>query len=125
MNLSDNTWGPGVNGNTPEEFVAAWRHVVSVFRAVGATNVLWVWSPNVDCGGQCPFDAFYPGDAWVDWVALDGYNYGPVDDVPWMSMAQIFGPSYDDLTALTTKPLMIAETASTEEGGDKAAWITE
>ena len=124
MNLSDNPWGAGVDGNTPADYVAAWRHVVQVFRDAGASNVAWVWSPNVDCGGSCPFDSFYPGDQWVDWVALDGYNYGPAGDVPWMTMAQIFGSSYDDMTAMTSKPLMIAETASTEESGDKAAWIT-
>ena len=123
MNLTTTLWGPGASGNTPQDYVNAWRHVVSIFRSAGATNVRWVWSPNVDCGGRCPFEAFYPGDAWVDWVALDGYNYGPVDDVPWMSLQELFGPSYTKLIALTSKPLMIAETASTEQGGNKAAWI--
>lgn len=34
------------------------------------------------------------------------------------------GSSYDALAALDkSKPMMIAETASTEDGGDKAAWI--
>jgi hypothetical protein len=125
MNLPDSEWGPGVDGNTPQDFVAAWRHVVTLFRQSGATNVRWVWSPNVNCGGRCPFDAFYPGNAWVDWVALDGYNYARTDDMPWLSMAQIFGSSYNDIAALSTKPVMIAETASTELGGDKATWIRQ
>ncbi len=123
MNLSSSPYGPGVNGNTPADFIAAWRHVVTVFRAAGATNVRWVWTPNVDCGGRCPFEAFYPGDDWVDWVGLDGYNYSTVSGVPWMSIEQVFGPSYDSITRLTSKPLMIAETSSAEAGGDKAAWI--
>ncbi len=118
-------YGPGPDGNTAAGFVAAWRHVVTVFRSEGATNVRWVWSPNVNCGGRCPFDAFYPGDSWVDWVALDGYNYSSVDDVPWMSFQQVFQESYDGLTALTAKPVMICETASAEAGGDKAQWITQ
>ncbi len=125
MNLRGSPWGPGVDGNTAANYVAAWQHVVSIFRHAGATNVLWVWSPNVECGGACPFADFYPGDAWVDWVALDGYNYSSIDGMPWMSVSQIFGSSYDDLTELTNKPVMIAETASTEVGGDKAAWITQ
>jgi hypothetical protein len=87
--------------------------------------VEWVWSPNVDCGGSCPFTSFYPGDAWVDWVALDGYNYSSVDDMPWRSFAEIFESSYNEMSALTTKPMMIAETSSAEEGGSKAEWITE
>ena len=125
MNLGDSPWGPGVDGNTAADYIAAWRHVVSIFRDAGATNVLWVWSPYVECSGACPFANFYPGDAWVDWVALDGYNHASIDDVPWLSVSEIFGSSYDDLTELTNKPVMIAETASTEVGGDKAAWITQ
>jgi hypothetical protein len=125
MNVASSPWGPGTPGDTPADYVAAWRHVVSVFRQAGATNVRWVWSPNVDCGGRCPFAAYYPGDRWVDWVALDGYNYAAADDLPWMSFAQIFGPSYDRLEALTRKPLLIAETSSGEAGGDKAAWIRQ
>ncbi|HZU60671.1 MAG TPA: glycosyl hydrolase [Solirubrobacteraceae bacterium] len=125
MNLSGSPFGPGVNGNTPAEFVAAWRHVVTIFRLAGATNVEWVWSPNVNCGGQCPFTSFYPGDSWVDWVALDGYNYSTVDNMPWMTFSQIFGPSYTSLESLTSKPVMIGETASAEASGSKATWITQ
>jgi Glycosyl hydrolase family 26 len=124
MNLPGAAFGPGRDGNTPSIFVAAWRHVVDIFRTEGATNVQWVWSPNVYCSGSCPFTAFYPGDAWVDWVALDGYNYALLDDVDWMSFAQIFRASYAILARLTSKPMMIAETGSTDEGGSKAAWIT-
>lgn len=125
MNVRSSPFGPGAQGNNPAAFVAAWRHVVDLFRAEGATNVSWVWSPNVYCGGRCPFAAFYPGDAWVDWVALDGYNYAAVDHVPWMSLDKVFEPSYDVLRSITSKPVMIAETASTGTGEDKAAWITQ
>ena len=44
-------WSEGVNGNTPGQFVAAWRHVHDIFTAVGATNATWVWCPNVDLNG--------------------------------------------------------------------------
>jgi hypothetical protein len=123
MNLTGSQFGPGVDGNTPAAFVAAWRHVVRIFRRQGVTNVEWVWSPNVDCDGTCPFRAFYPGDAWVDWVALDGYNYSSVDHVPWKTFGQVFGPSYAILTRMTSKPVMIGETASAGMGGSKAQWI--
>jgi hypothetical protein len=124
MNLPAAPFGPGRDGNTPAEYVAAWRHVVEIFRQVGARNAEFVWSPNVYCEGHCPFTPFYPGNAWVDWVALDGYNYGPVHDDPWMSFTQIFGASYDILARLTDRPMMIGETGCASLGGDKAAWIT-
>ena len=111
-------------GNSPALYVAMWRHVVSIFRAAGASNVRWVWSPNVVGASAAPFDAYYPGDAWVNDVGLDGYNWGPVHHVPWLSFAQVFEPSYLAMTALTREPLLITETASTELGGDKAQWIT-
>ena len=65
----------GWSGN-PTGYVNAWRHVVGVFRQDGATNVKWVWSPNVDYNGSYPFASYFPGDSWVDYVALDGYNWG-------------------------------------------------
>ncbi len=117
-------WSPGVNGNTSVEYVATWKHVVDIFRQEGATAVRWVWSPNVAYDGSTPFAEVYPGDAYVDWVGLDGYNWGTSQSwSSWTEFAAVFGASYDALAALTTKPMMITETASTELGGDKAAWI--
>jgi hypothetical protein len=123
MNLPNNPWATGVDGNTPALFVAAWRHMVALFRRDGATNVRWVWSPNVMCGTGCGFTQYFPGDAWVSDVALDAYNYSTAHDVPWMSFATLFTRSYDILTRLSTRPVIIGETASSEEGGDKAKWI--
>jgi hypothetical protein len=123
MNLAASPFGPGHDGDTPAAFIAAWRHVVGIFRQTGARNVEFVWSPNVYCEGHCPFTAFYPGDAWVDWVALDGYNYGPAQGEPWLSFARIFEASYAIITRLTDRPLMVGETASAGIGGSKAAWI--
>jgi hypothetical protein len=125
MNGNWNSWGVR-SGNSAAGYVAMWRHVVSIFREAGAYNVHWVWSPNVDgTASTKPFDAYYPGDAWVDDVALDGYNWGSVRRSTWLSFDQVFQASYEAMTRLTSKPLMIAETASTELGGSKAAWISE
>jgi beta-mannanase len=126
MNGTWYPWSPGVNGNTAAEFVAAWRRVHGLFAQEGAANAVWVWSPNVEAGPAhtpTPLAAVYPGDAYVDWVGLDGYNWG--DQPGWRSFADVFGPSYEMLIRLTQKPLLIAETASGEVGGDKAAWIRE
>jgi hypothetical protein len=126
MNGNWYSWSAGVNGNTAADYVAAWRHVHDVFQQEGAANVRWVWSPNVFAPGDLSVLSLYPGDAYVDWVALDGYNWGTaVDGKRWQSLADVFGYSYDVLTAQFAKPFMIAETASAEIGGDKAAWISQ
>jgi hypothetical protein len=125
MNGSWSSWGAGVDGNTPADYVAMWRHVVSIFRAAGATNVRWVWSPNVYSNNSVavPFQPYYPGNKWVDYVGLDGYNWGAVNGSGWCSFLNVFSSSYNQITKLTNKPVMITETASTELGGNKAAWI--
>jgi beta-mannanase len=120
-------WGRGVNGNTPALFVSAWRHMHDIFVAEGATNVKWVWSPNVRYGSNYPLTGLYPGSAYVDWLGLDGYNWGldpHLGQPSWQSFGQIFGATYSEITRLAPgKPLMVAETASTENGGNKAQWI--
>jgi len=124
MNGDWNSWSPGVNGNTTAQYISAWRRVHDIFGQEGATNVRWVWSPNVESDGSVPFNKVYPGDAYVDWLGIDGYNWGTTQSwSSWTGLAAVFGPSYDKLAAMTHKPMMIAETASAESGGDKAAWI--
>ncbi len=126
---ADGTWYPwsiGVNGNSSADYIAAWQHVVTLFRQAGATNARWVWCVNVLYPGATPISQIYPGDAWVDWVAVDGYNWGNTQDwSTWQSLTDVFSESYNALAALTSKPQMIAEVGSTEAGGNKANWITQ
>jgi len=115
-------WYPwGADRVTPHVYKAAWRHVVSIFRANGADNVRWVWTPYVDSQGRFPFAAFYPGDRWVDWVGLDGFNWGGRRG--WLSFGEIFSHSLHLLARLSSRPVMIAETGSSEIGGNKASWV--
>jgi hypothetical protein len=127
MNGSWNSWSEGVNGNQPGQYVTAWRHVREIFRRAGASNVTWVWSPNVVYSNSPPLAPFYPGDYYVDRVALDGYNWGNYYSYwqAWLSFEEIFGPGIAQLRALTAKPVMVGEVASIEFGGDKAAWIQD
>lgn len=133
MNGAWSSWGAWVDGNTPADYVAMWRHVVSIFREEGAENVRWVWSPNVYNAGAATlggasataFQPYYPGAHWTDYVALDGYNWGALNSQGWRGFAEVFKGSYDVLVALARKPVIIGETASTELGGDKASWIRQ
>lgn len=110
-------WGPQNNG--PEEFIGAWRHVVNRFRAAGADNVIWVWSPHIAYEG---YWQFYPGDDVVDWIATGVLNYGNVAYWSrWWSFEEIFGRKYTELTAVG-KPIMIAELGTLAVGGDAAQW---
>ena len=110
-------WSEGVNGNGAGEYVAAWRHVHDIFAAAGATNVTWVWCPYVDPGGSLvDITTQYPGDAYVDWTSLDGYNWGtnPASPKGWRSFDQLFSSTYEKITKsmATSKPMMIGEVGS-------------
>ena len=124
MNGSWTAWSPGVGTNTPAKLIAAWRHVHDVFVARGATNVKFVWCPNAY--GSTPIEQCFPGEAYLDYAAIDGYNWGWSQDwSSWTSFAGEFTDSYNTITALTSKPLFIGETSCVEDGGSKAAWVTD
>jgi Glycosyl hydrolase family 26 len=123
--------------NTPQLYTHVWRHVVHLFRESDATNVEWVWSPNVNeeagpsislpliGGGSShpfPFERYYPGDRWVDWIGLDGFNWGKGG--AWQSFTEIFGNSYDSVVRFSSRPIIVSETASNERFGEKATWIS-
>jgi beta-mannanase len=118
-------WNEGVNGNTTGQYVQAWRHVHDLFMANDVTNVTWVWSPNVEFTGSIPLSGLYPGDAYTDWIAMDGYNWGASQTgKSWQTFSQVFGPTYEVITSLSQKPLLVGETASAEQDGSKSNWIT-
>jgi hypothetical protein len=113
-------WGP--QHNTKEEFIGAWRHVVDRFRAAGATNVLWVWSPHV---AYQYFELYYPGPEYVDWVATGALNFGPIAQwSQWWTFSEIFGKKYRTLAGFG-KPVMVAEFGSLAVGGDRAKWYRD
>jgi hypothetical protein len=123
-------WAEGVNGNKAGEFIAAWRHVHDIFTEVGATNATWVWCPNVDPENRFQkLSGLYPGDAYVDWTGLDGYNWGtnPARPDKWRSFDSLYASTYKLITETIapSKPMIISEIGSTEYGGSKAAWITD
>lgn len=123
MNINRYPWSGNTNHNTPQEYINAWRHIHHIFSSVGTKNVTWVWSPNVDGDS---LEKYYPGDEYVDWVGLDGYNWGKATPgKSWQSFSDIFLLDYLSITSFTKKPLMIAEMASTEPGGNKAKWIED
>ena len=126
MNGNWYPWAESANGNQAGDYVAAWRHVHDVVAATGAANVQWVWSPNVPYWGSTPLSGLYPGTGYVDVVALDGYNWGTAASwSTWTSPSALLDEGLSALRSLAPgKPIIIAETASAEAGGSKAAWDT-
>lgn len=99
----------GYKHTSPTVFVAAWRHIVTLFRAVGARNVTWMWTVNtIHTRAKVPNPRrWWPGNSFVNWVGIDGYYFNPAS-----TFAPLFGPTVIAVRAFTTKPILIAETAA-------------
>jgi len=120
MNGNWNAWSGTTNGNNPEEAVRAYQYVHRFFKDV--ENVKFGWAPNsvsVPRTVENRIEAYYPGDAYVDYVGVDGFNKG----TPWYSFNDIFGPALDVISQYQ-KPIIIFSFASAE-GPSKAGWMED
>ena len=121
-------WGVGKSGagNTDANVAEAFRHIVKIFKEEGVTNVKWVWTTNAsNQGSGTTLTGNYPGDDYVDYISIDGYNWGKCQSwSSWQTFSQVFKKAYNALANID-KPLFIAEISSSELGGNKAEWITD
>lgn len=123
-------WQEDSNGNQRGEFVQAWRHIVDIFRQVGADGVAFVWCVNKEYPNSPnpSYASLYPGDDYVDWSCLDGYNWGSNRPEGWESFDQAFFYSYSELVKVApAKPMLLGEFGTAEqgapEGASKPNWI--
>jgi hypothetical protein len=109
-------WYPwGWTHTSPAVFVAAWRHVVDVFRQMGALNVTWLWTVNSVSSWEGPLSDYWPGSNYVTWVAFDAYYFNATDDY-----SGVFGESITAIRQITNKPILIGETAVGQVAGQVA-----
>jgi mannan endo-1,4-beta-mannosidase len=114
MNASWDSWG--WHHTKPAVWIAAWRHVVTLFRQQDARNVTWLWTINADVPGSTgPIQRWWPGSAFVDWVGIDGYYYYSSS-----TFATVFSPTINSVRALTSKPVLISETGIGQVAGQAA-----
>ncbi|GHJ46406.1 hypothetical protein Cs7R123_37480 [Catellatospora sp. TT07R-123] len=106
--------------HSPEDFVAAWKHVRKIFTDVGATNAGFVWCPHADGFVDGRAQPYYPGDDQVDWICADVYP-----DEQMASFTQMMAPVME-FARQHPRPLIIGEFGVEKEGeGQRAAWFDE
>jgi mannan endo-1,4-beta-mannosidase len=113
MNAPWYSWGYG--HTPPATFVAAWRHIVTLFRGQGADNVTWLWTINADVAGSGPIAQWWPGAQYVTWVGIDGFYYKQSD-----TFTTVFGQTIDQVRTFTSKPVLLSETAVGPKAGQFA-----
>ena len=123
--------GAPINGNAVGDYVKMWQHVHDVFEANGANQyVIWVWAPNIvnnlPAANQTTdfLRALYPGDAYVDWVGVSGYQRPPYKADNDATFSYTYDRTLDQLRAITDKKILLAEVGASEIGGTKPAWVT-
>jgi hypothetical protein len=127
MNTPWYAWSGLVNGNTPAEYVAAWKRVRQVIRAApGGARVRLLWAPyapSVPDTASNALKGYFPGASQVDLVGASGYNFGATGGLQWTEPGALFSSAYQAIEALAPKPFWLSETGSTATGGDQAGWI--
>lgn len=123
-------WSIAANGQNPQIFAQAFRHVRSRFVRAGAHNVRWIWCLNAESVPNAKWNdplLAYPGDEHVDMIAIDGYNFGnALSHSRWQSFEEVFASPYDRVAKrFKSKPLIVGETGCATTGGDKAGWIRD
>jgi hypothetical protein len=106
MNSTGYSWG--YKSTPASTFVAAWRHIVTLFRGQGADNVTWLWTVQADDSKTGPVASWWPGSNYVSWVGIDGYYNSPTD-----TFSHVFAQTIDQVRAVTSRPILLSETAVT------------
>jgi hypothetical protein len=114
-------WGGAKNGQDTDGYISCHRRLHRIFGEQGADNVAWVWSPNWNYNPREAWnrtEEYYPGDEYVDWVGVSGYNLHQE------SPSTLFDTIYQQYSPV--KPIIITETGAMEKGGStKADWIAD
>jgi hypothetical protein len=131
------SWCISQNGQDPQRFANAFRHIVDRVRSRGAVKVKWMWCPNSD---SAPYQSYnwllnaYPGDTYVDYTGTDIYNGHYPAALPWWrSFRWVAAEScYYLKKYFPNKPLIICELGCRERVGNddatsqtKAEWFKE
>jgi beta-mannanase len=113
---------------TAGDFAGAFRHIHNRFAADGVGNVVWVWAVMGWSGWNKQYTGgLYPGDAYVDWISWDPYNWYTCHANKWAAFADVIRPFYSWLEANGhgNKPFMLSEVGSREgPAGAKAQWFS-
>lgn len=110
-------WYPWSMNSTPQDYIAAWRHIHDIFSGKGmdSTRLQWIWCVNNADVGNYTAENYWVGDSYADWLGIDGYNFGRSQSwSSWQWPNQVFDNMVGRLRSLSSsKSICINEYAST------------
>jgi len=132
MNGNWYPWSAPVGSGSAENYIAMWRHVRTIFAGLDSNHVQWIWAVNHEDVGTVRAEDYYPGHVYVDWIGIDGYNWGSSQTwSAWRTPDEVFSPMLHRLRQISAKPLALTETASSTamparvDVAAKSLWITD
>ena len=108
------------------QYAQAWRQIVTAMRAVPGAHFTFVWCPDGQAGGIDPSLA-YPGDAYVDVIGLDLYDWNENGSTTpasrWNALVNAgYGLGWQaSFAAAHNKPIGFPEWGLVDDGGNSAA----
>ena len=130
FNHSTQPWSIAANEKNASLVSQAFEHVVTLFRERRASNVRWVWGPNIfplPAAGWNDWTKAYPGDSFVDYVALDGLDFGNSGTVALpMTFEQLFASPIRAMRQLAPrKPILLTSISTARAGEARHAWLKD
>src|SRR5215203_231781 len=133
MNINQFPWGSLAENTTKQnDFKLMWKRVWNIFQQEGANVFVdWTWCPNM----RAPVTPeaslmknWYPGDAYVDYLGVDCYNWAASRNMAWYSPAKLYPQALQEVAACDstgTKGIIVGETGCHSAGGDKSQWFRD
>ncbi|CAF1136851.1 unnamed protein product [Rotaria sp. Silwood1] len=119
MNGNWYPWSAAVGNSIPQDYILAWHHIHDIFsnKSLDSTRLQWIWCVNNADVGNYTAEDYWVGDSYVDWIGVDGYNWGATQSwSTWLSPNQIFSDMISRVRLLSsTKPLCISEYGTTSK----------
>ena len=124
-------WGVPRERVTPETYVGMWRRIRELVMATDlqSDHLQWIWTVNNYSSVPIDLSTCYPGDTYVDWVGITGYNW--VEWGGWKTPAETYSTFLNHVRDIAEKPVSISEFGASADCSSghcpnrKNEWISE
>ncbi len=124
-------WSGFCNGKNPEKFKKAYRHIIDIFREVGAKNITWFFHTDIESVPKEKWNKqknYYPGDDYIDWIGISAYGPQNEKEDYWEKFSDLIRKNKNDILEISkNKPLALLEFGVSDgnKNGNKTEWLRD